>query len=101
MRTIFHISHRFQSHPDAPGLLSNVAAEDRDRVAGYVTDRHAENFFSDEPYQFFVLEPAVELPHEPAVKPGTRGPCYYEVGELQSGKQVVEVARNRRRARWA
>jgi hypothetical protein len=59
MRAVFRITSRFQSHPDAPTLLSNVAPENRDRVAGYVKallsliKRSEEVFFSDEPYQFF------------------------------------------------
>ena len=95
MSTLYRIDYAFFAHPDDSALPSHAEPPDRERVTGYLAHRHAEEFFSDEKYRFLVLSQTQQevLSHRPAVQPGARGVCYYTIGELRSGKPVVDVAR--------
>src|SRR5687768_1478336 len=64
MDAIYTIVRRFKSRPDAPDILKRASPEDHERLAGYIRDRYAAQFFDDEEYRFFILSQTerVKLP---------------------------------------
>lgn len=97
MEAIYRVDYTFVAHPDDPALLGHVRPEDRQRVRSYVDQRQARGLFFDEPFRFYVFSrnDVIELTARPRMERNAQGHCYFTVGELTSGRPVVQLASRR------
>jgi hypothetical protein len=97
MEAIYRVEYKFVAHPEDPKLLDKVRPEDRQRVRSYVDQRQARGLFYDEPFRFYVFsrDDVIELTARPQMERNAQGHCYFTVGELTSGRSVVQLASRR------
>jgi hypothetical protein len=99
MEAIYRVDYAFVAHPEDADLLGKVRPVDRQRVRSYVDQRRARGLFDgfDEPFRFYVFssDDVIELTARPQMERNAQGHCYFTVGELTSGRAMVEIASRR------